>query len=430
MKNRMIQWLKQQISPKKQTQAPSCIIARAEHGISRKNISPCALKVLYRLKEAGYQAFLVGGGVRDLLLNRQPKDFDVATNAHPEAVRHLFRNSRIIGRRFRLVHVFYDDEIIEVSTFRANSAETTRSQTEIHAETGMIRRDNTFGTLEEDAWRRDFTVNALYYNVVDFSVHDYTQGMPDLKAKLIRIIGDPTQRFHEDPVRMLRAIRFAAKLDFELEAETENAVKTLPHLLQHVPPSRLYDECMKLFFEGNAWLTYKKLVHYHYMHALFPQTMYAISNHPIHEKLIHLSLEATDARLKSGESVNPAYLFAVFLWPALQERVSKIKNKKGKFYFQLHQIIDDVLQLQVQSIMIPKRLQFAIQAIWILQYQLETRRRKRILSALHHRYFRAAFDFMGLRVQAGEINAEHYEWWKYFQTLDDAAKQTLVDGLK
>lgn len=421
----------------KNTDVSRDVIARSEHTISRNAISQNALRVMYRLKEAGYQAFLVGGGVRDILLNRAPKDFDVATDAHPEAIRELFRNSRIIGRRFRLVHVFYDGEIIEVSTFRANMAESTRlpeQKTQIHAETGMIHRDNTYGTVEEDAWRRDFTVNALYYNIADFSVVDYTHGMHDLKHKLIRIIGDPAQRFHEDPVRMLRAIRFAAKLNFELEKKTEIAVKALPHLLQHVPTSRLYDECLKLFFEGNAWVTYQKLVQYHYMHALFPQTMYALqAEKKSHEKnatLIELAMKATDARLKADESVNPAFLLAVLLWPELQEQVSKIKNKKVKFYLRLHQLIGDVIHLQVEAMMIPKRLQFAIQAIWVLQFQLERRRVSRILTTFHHRYFRAAFDFMGLRVQAGEINAEHYEWWKQFQTLDTEAQAALVEKLK
>lgn len=440
MKKRIIHWANRWFRHKKNTQNTSVacdIISRSDHTISRDAISPNALRVMYRLKDSGYQAFLVGGGVRDLLLSRKPKDFDVATDAHPEAVRELFRNSRIIGRRFKLVHVYYDSEIIEVSTFRANVVESARlkgQKTQIHADTGMIHRDNTYGTVEEDAWRRDFTINALYYNIADFSVVDYTHGVSDLKNKLIRIIGDPVQRFHEDPVRILRAIRFAAKLNFELEEKTEIAVKTLPHLLQHVPTSRLYDECLKLFFEGNAWATYQKLVHYYYMHALFPQTMYALQpdkkSHDTSAKLIELAMKATDARIKSEESVNPAFLLAILLWPELQEQASKIKNKKVKFYLRLHQMVNDVIHLQVESLMIPKRLQFAIQAIWMLQFQLERRRPSRIISTFEHRYFRAAFDFMGLRVQAGEINANDYEWWKHFQTLDDAAKQALVEGLK
>lgn len=408
------------------------VIARADHGVSRSMISPNALKVMYRLKDAGYAAFLVGGGVRDILLNRKPKDFDVATDAHPEAIYALFRNSRIIGRRFRLVHVFYDSEIIEVSTFRANSEEASRSQTQVHEKTGMIYRDNTYGTVEEDAWRRDFTVNALYYNIADFSLVDYTRGMTDLNDRLIRIIGDPVQRYHEDPVRLLRAIRFAAKLQFGIEKETEVALKALPHLLQHVPTSRLFDECQKLFFEGNAYATYQKLQYYHYLQALFPQMVETLQQHKnkVHEKLIELAMKATDVRLQSENSVNPAFLLAVLLWPVLQTQVVKMKNKKVKFYLRLHQLINEIIHRQVEAMMIPKRLQFAIQAIWILQFQLEKRRPNRIFSVFEHRYFRAAFDFMRLRVEAGEINSQDYDWWNAFQLATPEKRADIVEGLK
>lgn len=431
---RMIKWATRWFRRnKKITQASRDVIARPDHTVSRGAISPNALKVMYRLKDAGFTAFLVGGGVRDILLNRKPKDFDVATDAHPEAIRELFRNSRIIGRRFRLVHVFYDGEIIEVSTFRANAGEpTARTQTQVHAETGMIYRDNTYGTVEEDAWRRDFTVNALYYNIADFSLVDYTRGLTDLKHRLIRIIGDPVQRYHEDPVRLLRAIRFAAKLDFGVEKETEIALKALPHLLQHVPTSRLFDECLKLFFDGNAFVTYQKLLHYRYMDALFPQTMQTLHTYKnkTHEKLIQLAMKATDARLQADNNVNPAFLLAVLLWPVIQQELSKMKNKKVKFYLRLHQLVTDIIHRQVEAMMIPKRLQFAIQAIWVLQFQLEKRRPTRILNVFHHRYFRAAFDFMGLRLQAGEISSLEYDWWKEFQLVDTEKQEAMIEALK
>ncbi|OGT32748.1 MAG: hypothetical protein A3C44_00200 [Gammaproteobacteria bacterium RIFCSPHIGHO2_02_FULL_39_13] len=408
------------------------VIPRGKHSISRSAISPNTLKVLYRLKEAGCAAYLVGGGVRDILLGRTPKDFDVATDAHPEMIRTIFRNSRIIGRRFRLVHVFFGEEVIEVSTFRANALEDTRSETIVHSDTGMIYRDNTYGTIEEDAWRRDFTVNALYYNIADFSVVDYMRGMADLKHRLIRVIGDPKQRFHEDPIRLLRAIRLEAKLHFQIEKETENALKSLPHLLQHVPPSRLFDECLKLFFEGNAWATYQQLIHHHYLSVLFPQTVHALHAHKnkIHEKLIRLAMEATDARWKLGESVNPGFLLAVLLWPVLQLHLSQMKNKKNKFFMQLHQLIQDTIQKQTDTMMVPKRLQFMMQAMWLLQFQLMKRRPNRVLVIFNHRYFRAAFDFMGLRVQAGEMPADHYEWWKHFQTVDSEAQQKMIAELR
>jgi poly(A) polymerase len=430
MKNRIIDWARDKLrGPKKTTQTQGVVIPRAGHTLSRDHISQNALRVLYRLKDAGFSAFLVGGGVRDTLLGMQPKDFDVATNAHPEAIRDLFRNSRIIGRRFKLVHVFYHDEIIEVSTFRANVIEETR---EIHnSNTGMIHRDNTFGTIEEDAWRRDFTVNALYYNIADFSVVDYMHGMQDLKHRLIRMIGDPTQRYHEDPVRLLRAIRLAAKLNFDIETHTESALKSLSYLLKHVATSRLYDECLKLFFAGHATVTYQKLLHYGYLDVLFPQTMRILAQkNKLHEKIIQLALDATDARISAGNNVNPAFLFAVVLWPVLQDQIAKMKNKKEKFFFRLFQMISDIIKTQVESIMIPKRMQFAIQAIWILQFQIEKRRKSRIYNVYQHRYFRAAFDFMGLRVEAGEMSPDCFQWWEKFQSVSADDQQKMIEALK
>lgn len=430
-----MQWMHRRRKRRHPQKTTSIIITRDQHGVSRSAISANALKVLYRLKEAGHAAYLVGGGVRDILLERKPKDFDVATSAHPEVVRNIFRNSRIIGRRFRLVHVFFGEEVIEVSTFRANVTEDTRdnlTETEIHAETGMIRRDNTYGTIEEDAWRRDFTVNALYYSIADFSVVDYMQGMHDLKQKLIRVIGDPRQRYHEDPVRLLRAIRFAAKLNFQLETKTEAELKALPQLLKHVPTSRLFDECLKLFFEGNAVVTYQKLVHYHYLRTLFPELVHVMhaNRNAIHEKLIRRALEATDTRFKAGESVNPGFLFAVFLWPVLQLHLSQMKNKKNKFFMRLHQFIHDIIKTQTDSMMIPKRLQFTMQAIWVLQFQLTKRRPNRITTIFNHRYFRAAFDFMELRVQCGEIPSDDLDWWREFQLLDADGQQKMIEKLR
>lgn len=417
---------------RRSNKSSSHVIPRSRHTVSRESISPNALKVLYRLKDAGYAAFLVGGSVRDILLNRKPKDFDVATDAHPEVIRGIFRNSRIIGRRFRLVHVFFGDEIVEVSTFRANSIEDTRVETVVHSDTGMIYCDNTYGTIEEDAWRRDFTVNGFYYNIADFSIVDYMSGMDDLKHRLIRMIGDPTQRFHEDPVRLLRAIRLGAKLGFQIETGIEIALKKLTPLLKHVPPSRLFDELLKLFFEGNASITFEKLIHYHYFHALFPQTAHVLHvyKNKIHEKLIQLALDATDKRFQSGESVNPGFLLAVFLWPVLQLQVLKMQNKKNKFFMRLHQLIHNIIKTQIDTIMIPKRFQFVIQAIWLLQFQLEKCRPKRVHTIFNHRYFRAAFDFMALRVEAGEIPETQLTWWKTFQLVDEQEQEKMIIAMK
>ena len=426
----MSKWLTKLFrEPKTNKKIPHTIIERSQHTISRAHINPNALKVLYRLKEAGHAAFLVGGGVRDILLGRQPKDFDVATDAHPETIRYLFRNSRIIGRRFRLVHVFYQGDIVEVSTFRANTTEETHPLS--HTRAHVIARDNTFGTIEEDAWRRDFTINALYYNIADFSVVDYTTGMQDLKHRLIRMIGDPAQRYHEDPVRLLRAIRFCAKLDFHLEENTESALKSLSHLLRHVPSARLFDECLKLFFEGNAWITYQKLAHYHFLQVLFPQTTNALRAHPhsSYETLIRLAMQSTDTRVRTQESTNPGFLLAVILWPVFRLQWLKMKNQREQYFARLHQLVNDVIKVQLEAVSIPRRFQFMMQAIWLLQFQLEKRRPKRVLNLLQHRYFRAAFDFMGLRVQSGEMAPEIFEWWRDFQSVSTEKQNAMIEKL-
>ncbi len=293
------------------------VIKRKNHSISRSDISPNALRVLYRLSKSGYEAYLVGGGVRDMLLSYHPKDFDIATNARPHEIRKLFKNSRLIGRRFRLVHVYFPNEIIEVSTFRANAEELLKEEPLSEMQkTGatMLSEDNTYGTIEEDAWRRDFTVNALYYNITDFSVIDFTGGMRDLHQRLIRMIGDPTQRYHEDPVRLLRAIRLAAKLDFKIHPDTEEPLKKLHNLLRHVPSARLFTEVLKIFFEGHAVRSYQLLKQTHYMRTLFPEaaTILEKTRQPLYENLIKLALKATDERFHNQQSLNPGFLFAIF----------------------------------------------------------------------------------------------------------------------
>jgi poly(A) polymerase len=406
------------------------VISREDHKVSRKFISDNALKVLYRLNKAGFSAYLVGGSVRDLLLKRQPKDFDVATDAHPEQIRGIFRNSRIIGRRFRLVHVYFHNEVIEVSTFRANSEELTREKGDDEMPV-MVSSDNTYGTIEEDAWRRDFTVNALYYNIENFSVIDYAGGMLDLRQNLIRMIGDPTQRFHEDPVRLLRAIRLSAKLGFKVEANTEAPVFKLPNLLWHVAPARLFDEILKLFFEGNAVVTYKSLLHYGYMRILFPITYEALKkrNNKKDVQLIRLAMEATDARFAEGKSLNPGFLMSVLLWPAVQLCLDEKQVHPKKLYQAFLESIDDVLAKELQTISIPKRLTAMMRAVWLLQSHLIRRRGKRVYRTLSHRYFRAAFDFLELRVESGENYREVYTWWKDFQAVNHEERGQMVEKL-
>lgn len=386
-----------------------------DSSIPEQHISANALKVLSGLQEAGFVAHLVGGSVRDLLVDKIPKDFDIATDASPEQVRRIFRNSRIIGRRFRIVHVFYRQEIIEVSTFRAQISEA--------------ENNNTFGTVEEDAWRRDFTVNALYYNNKKRSVIDYTGGMADLQQKLIRIIGDPAQRFHEDPVRLLRAIRLAAKLQFQIHEDTENQLRQLPDLLQHVAKSRLFDEVLKLFFTGHAQLTYQRLEEYGYFAALFPQTFAAVREDcSAHVRaFIELSMQETDRRYHEQNSLNPGFLLAVLLWPAVQKALQT--NPEKRFHIALRHAIDEVLQKQAEVLVIPHRLTAMMRAIWLLQYYLTKPRVQRVYRTLFHRYFRAAYDFLTLRVKTGDPQHAMLAWWTKFRDADTEIREQMLAQL-
>lgn len=413
---------------RKVKRAPT-ITTRAKHTLSRQRISDNALKVLYRLRNAGYEALLVGGGVRDLLLRMRPKDFDVATDATPQEVASLFRNSRLIGRRFRLVHVFFQGEIIEVSTFRANTEEPKLEFGPEHSL--VVRADNTYGTIEEDAWRRDFTVNSLYYNIDDFSIIDYTGGMKDLKRRVIRIIGDPWQRFHEDPVRLLRAIRLAAKLDFWIADVTEQCVYDLAHLLQHVPPARLFDEILKLFFEGNSVATYERLEEYGYIDALFPYVVDALQarENDQDDRMIQLALEATDERFAKKMSLNPGFLLSVLMWPLLQHLLEKEKDKHPHFFQTFHYSISEAMEIQSETVILPRRVTSMIRSIWVLQFQLIKLRGRRIKRVMSHRYFRAAYDFLLLRVAAGEPFEKEAEWWTKIQKATPEQRDKMISKL-
>lgn len=406
-------------------------VATYQQVIAETSVSKNALKVLRRLQEGGFAAYLVGGSVRDILLKRTPKDFDIATDATPEEVRRLFRNSRIIGRRFRLVHVFFHRDIIEVSTFRANSQDKPADEKHDIELTGRVAADNTYGTIEEDAWRRDFTVNALYCSAEDLSVTDFTGGMKDVKHRLIRMIGDPVQRYHEDPVRLLRAIRLAAKLKFSIEKNTEAPLLALAGLLQHVSNSRLYDETLKLFFEGNAELVYKKLCHYDYLAVLFPQTVEALKQcrDSYYDKLIDIAMHETDVRFHGGKSLNPGFLFSVLLWPVVQCMLRVHRDQHERFYQALHYSIDLVLIKQNETVMIPKRLTAMMRSIWLLQYYLMRRRGRRVYRTLEHRYFRAAYDLLVLRAKASGRYQDVCAWWEEFQTADKERKQHMVAEL-
>ena len=406
-------------------------ISRPEHTVSRASISSAALKVLYRLKEAGFQSFLVGGGVRDLLLGREPKDFDVGTNATPDEIRSLFRSCRLIGRRFRLAHVRYGREVIEVATFRArHEGEEIDDRDSAHSDEGRILRDNVYGSLEDDVWRRDFTVNALYYDIKDFSVVDYVGGLDDLKAGVMRVIGDPEKRYREDPVRMLRAVRFAAKLGFRIDPASEAMMHKLGHLLEDIPPARLFEEVLKLFLGGCAVATFELLRHYDLFRYLFPMTDEALSHEeqgfPI--TLVLRALENTDKRLAEDKPVTPAFLFAALLWEPMRLQMQELLDQGAPPLEAAQLAGNQVSAEQVQVTSLPKRFSFPMREIWMLQSRLERRRGKAPYRLMEHPRFRAAYDFMLLRSEVGEAPKELAEWWTEFQVLNPAEREKMVES--
>lgn len=406
------------------------IIPRSEHRISRANISDNALKVLYRLKSAGYEAYLVGGGVRDLSLGREPKDFDVATDARPEAVKDLFRNCRLIGRRFRLAHVHFGPEIIEVATFRALHDASGDASEDRVIEDGLIVRDNVYGTLEEDALRRDFTINALYYNIADFSVVDHAGGMEDLEAGLVRLIGEPEVRYREDPVRMLRALRFAVKLGLKIHPDTAAPISPMAELLQNIPSARLFEECLKLFFSGMALDGFEALRRFNLFGQLFPGVERALARdeHGSSTRFVSLALQSTDERIAEGKSVTPVFLFAALLWPAVRDAMQAYQEQEGMSELQALQAAgQDVLQEQVQRVGIPKRFSIPMREIWSMQPRLERRGGRRSSRLLGHPRFRAAYDFMLLRAEVGEVEPEIASWWTEFQAGSDEQRQVMSD---
>jgi poly(A) polymerase len=406
------------------------VFTRAEHPISRANISPNALKVLYRLKEAGYQSFLVGGAVRDLLLGQSPKDFDVATNAHPDQVKQLFRNCRLIGRRFHLAHVRFGQEIIEVATFRAAHTPMDEDNSvdegghRVLDERGRIIRDNLYGTIEEDVWRRDFTANALYYNISDFSIWDYVGGVEDARARVLRLIGDPETRYREDPVRVLRAIRFATKLGFTMHPDTREPIPKLAWMLDAVPPARLFDEVNKLFLAGRAAPTFDLAVELNVLEHLFPEVVPAYLEAPDSPaaKLLKLGLKGTDNRVREDKPVTPTFLFAVLLWPAIRRRVPE-----GLDTQQLLAACEQVISRQQTRVAIPRRFTLPLREIIALQPRFERREGRRALRVLDHPRFRAAYDFLLLRAAAGEADPELARWWTEIQTLSPEERVRKVE---
>lgn len=390
------------------------IIPRSEHGVSRSEISENTLKVLYRLENAGYQAYLVGGGVRDILLGLKPKDFDVATDAHPEQVRELFRNCRLIGRRFRLAHVHFGREIIEVSTFRASHNDAIDG--EGHEEDGRIIRDNVYGKLDDDVWRRDFTINALYYNIEDYSIVDYVGGIEDIKNKQLRMIGIAEDRYQEDPVRMLRAVRFSIKLGFSIHPLSEQPIHDLAPLLKEIPKGRLFEEFLKLFMSGQSEVTFHRLRDYGLFAILFPQTEKLLNDgDKFIRKLLSFAFINTDKRLAEDKPVTPAFLLAALLWVPVRNLANDHESNGLSEMDAIHLASDTVISHQITSTSMPRRFTHMARDIWALQVRLKNIRGKRPLKLLAHQRFRAAYDFLLLRAEAGGNIQELASWWTAFQ---------------
>lgn len=400
------------------------IIPREAHPISRQHISQNALKVLYGLKDAGYEAYLVGGCVRDLILGLEPKDFDVATNAHPEQIRRIFRNCQLIGRRFRLAHVRFRNEIIEVATFRRSH--DTQDSDHAHMEDGMIVRDNVYGTIEEDALRRDFTVNALYYNIRDFSIIDFTDGMHDLNHKIIRSIGETKQRFQEDPARLLRAIRFMSQLNFNLAADIEAAIPSCLPLLQKVSSARLFLEVIKAFHKGHAVANFENLKNYGILSILFP----SLKNHPhTHQEFYFKAFTSTDERIAHDKPVTPGFLFAALLWPAVYELAREYKKNRSS-YAAIDAASEHIIRPQVHLIAIPKRYTTMMREVWRMQYLLCKRGPSSITRLFLHPRFRAAFDLLWLRGHTTDDVKPEALWWEQFQIADEDERLQMIEHLK
>ncbi|WP_434028387.1 polynucleotide adenylyltransferase PcnB [[Pseudomonas] boreopolis] len=402
------------------------VIPREQHVISRKDISPNALRVLYRLREAGFGAFLVGGAVRDLLVGGHPKDFDVATDATPEEVKSLFRNCRLIGRRFRLAHVVFGREIIEVATFRANSDDGSGDR---EVENGRLVRDNVYGTIEEDAIRRDFTCNALYYAIEDFSVRDYVGGFDDVQARVMRLIGDPEQRYREDPVRMLRAVRLAAKLGFEIEPATAGPIPRLAGLLADAAPARLFEEVLKLFLSGHGVASFEGLERHGLLDALFPESAAALRSNRSGalRRMLIAGLGNTDQRVANDEPVSPAFLFALLLWPAFCRTLAMLQAQGVPVEEAQRRAADRVTLHETERVALPRRFSLPMQEIWLLQTRFSSRQRKRVFRTLAHPRFRAAFDFLALRQIASPDHAADVEFWREAQ---QQSGQELVSAIE
>lgn len=406
-------------TPSSNSSSPA-VVPVARHGITRERISPGARRTCEVLQQAGHKAYVVGGAVRDLIAGIDPKDYDLATDATPNEVHMLFRRSRLIGRRFQIVHVMQGGETLEVSTFRAaHDVDTVKD------EHGRVLRDNVFGSQADDAARRDFTVNALYYDPATETVIDYHHGVADLQHKVLRMIGEPRARYREDPVRMLRAVRLSAKLELTLDPLVSAPIKEMAVLIENVPPARLFDEMLKLLFSGHAVECVKRLRDEGLHHGLLP-LLDVILEQPLGEKFVMLSLASTDARVKAGKSLSPGYLFATLLWHEVLANWEIRKARGESAMPAMFEAMDEILDLQAEKLAITRRVAGDIKDIWMLQPRFEKRVGKSPFRLLEQPRFRAGYDFLLLRAQSGEIDQELAGWWLAFQSADDTAREAML----
>ena len=402
------------------------VISATKHGIRREDISSGSRRTVETLQQHGYKAYVVGGAVRDLLAGLKPKDYDVATNATPEQVRQCFRRSRIIGRRFQIVHVLMGAETIEVTTFRGHHSEGlhagNRAQTDAH---GRLLRDNVFGSEKDDAARRDFTVNALYFDPTSETIIDYHHGVADLKQKTLRMIGEPKTRYREDPVRMLRAVRMAAKLDLAIDPETRRPIREMAELIENIPPSRLFDEMLKLLTSGHAVKCVQQLREEGLHHGLLP-LLDVILEQPLGERFVMLALENTDRRVRAGKPTSPGFLFATLLWHEVLSKWEAIKADGERPMPALFLAMDEVLDVQAEKLAITRRIAGDIKDIWALQPRFDQRSGKRPYALLEQPRFKAGYDFLLLRAESGEVDEELGNWWTSFLNNDGEARATML----
>ena len=408
-------------------------ISREQHNVSRSNMSVNAIKVLNRLNRHGYQAYLVGGGVRDLLLGHHPKDFDIATDATPEQIKELFKNCRLIGRRFRLAHILFGREIIEVATLRGHHQETDTESLAKQSDNGMLLRDNVYGTIDEDAERRDFTVNALYYDISDYSIKAFGGGIDDLESATLRMIGDPATRYKEDPVRMLRAVRFATKLNMSISEETRAPIKSMAYLMKSIPAARLFEEYQKLFLSGKALANYQMLNEYNLFESLFPMSADILIDNAggKEDRFMQLVCRNTDNRIANEQRVTPAFIIAAFLWYPIERHAQTLRNEADLSYYDAIMVaMNDVCDAQCRSVSIPKRFSAMARDMWNLQLRLPRRTGARAFKLLTHPKFRAGYDLLLVRgeIEGGET-AELAQWWTTFQHANEKVQRDMVRKL-